>query len=248
MPKPHCSIGQEPPSLVFSLQTHSALRLIAMIWKAIFTALVIPLTMLPSIGCSAWTQANVPSVRAETVAPRSVSSPEPIRPDSSVPDATQLRSLQPCLKKRSKLQVLHLSFRRVDGPGNDQQEPQTNAIYFSAYSSPSIDRPYLFETGKVPKFTAIALAANQCSILKRSAAKALAKKLIGARYPDLTRLSNGDLEAVKGDVVNQWEQDRRVSGADDAPFEIDIEDIWAFTTLKLGLPDYAPIKVHRPSD
>lgn len=216
-----------------------------MFWKALFATLVIPLVALPSTGCKPLATANPPSSEPETVEPNPVISPTPVEPNPSVPNAEQLRSLTPCLQQLSKPQISRLTFYRVDAPSDGKPEPKMRVLYFSAYSTASIANPYLFETNKVPEFTSIALKGQQCTILTRSNAEAVAKKLMKARYPDLVRLSKGDLEAVKGDVVNRWEQDRRVGSDDSAPFLMAIEDIWAFKILNLGLPNYVPIEVSR---
>jgi hypothetical protein len=56
-------------------------------------------------------------------------------------------------------------------------------------------------------------------------------------------VENKDYRSAAANLVNRWEQDRKVENQDDAPLVLAIEDAWIFAELKLSLPDYVPVRI-----
>jgi hypothetical protein len=99
------------------------------------------------------------------------------------------------------------------------------------------------EQKSLERATLITIKNGRCRILTVPERQKLAQRLFRDRYQDFYPVENKDYRSAAANLVNRWEQDRKVENQDDAPLVLAIEDAWIFAELKLSLPDYVPVRI-----
>lgn len=148
------------------------------------------------------------------------------------------QALQPCIidLKQPKLIALEQSL------SISKHSSRTHLTsYYVAFSLEGLSEPV--DMRQIEQTRTISLEGNSCTLLSPTQVQELAQQQFKIRHKDLMSLYQGRQEAVWNDIVNRWEQNHYVSGPGDHPFLLDIEDIWIAKSLKLLLPDYAPIHI-----
>ncbi|AFY95076.1 hypothetical protein [Chamaesiphon minutus] len=58
-------------------------------------------------------------------------------------------------------------------------------------------------------------------------------------------ISNEDYRAAAADLVNRWEQDRKVTASDELPLSLEIEDAWIFATVLAAATIFTRLRAGR---
>jgi hypothetical protein len=212
-----------------------------MLWKILSLALMMVWSTLPSDGCPSLQAARPNAESADPYSPMPVAR-------AGLVSLTIAQQLMPCMGSVAKPQIFELTFQPVDGSPVRPQGSLRATAYFVAYSTAAMPDPTLIQPGKVPSFTALKLKKKRCRVLPQTQAQKVAQKLLQARYPILTKLWQGDLEALKGDLINQQQQENKlIQGGEMLPLKFAIADVWAFSTLNLTLSDDVPIQILDPT-
>jgi hypothetical protein len=156
----------------------------------------------------------------------------------------QFQSLTPCLTKLTKPRVYPLSFDSLTAQGAAGVTSKAKSQYFVAYSPLPKQNPCWQKN--LDRSMLINLNRNRCKIISSAKSIEIAKQLFKSRYQSLYPVYNEDYRAAAADLVNRWEQDRKVTASDELPLSLEIEDAWIFAKLKslqLSLPDYVRVEI-----
>jgi hypothetical protein len=147
----------------------------------------------------------------------------------------QAQTITPCLRHLHQPQLYTIAFQSSNPSVSSEAWEQYLVAVPAGKSS--------CQAKSLKKATLITIQNGSCRILTKPERIKIAQRLFKHRHQNLHPVQSNNYAAAAADLVNYWEQERKVNNQDQEPLLLDVADAWIFAELKLSLPNYVPVKI-----